>query len=160
MSAPPCAPLFGPHVSAVRRPFPPCLIYFSHQTASNMSIYMSYEYRVLTLLRTGSSVRFRRGTPLGSVQSTKTSPSPAERVGGVTARRTSCLDFRDSLAFSFSSRLSVPRGLATSPPRHRVTNYGAATEARAQAGRQEEKGCQKNKKPIDWSIKTSCSMSV
>ena len=27
LSAPPCAPLFGPRVSAVRRPFPPCFIY-------------------------------------------------------------------------------------------------------------------------------------
>ena len=29
LSAPPCAPLFGPRVSAVRRPFPPCFIYVS-----------------------------------------------------------------------------------------------------------------------------------
>ena len=28
LSAPPCAPLFGPRVSGVRRPFPPCFIYF------------------------------------------------------------------------------------------------------------------------------------
>ena len=27
LSAPPCAPLFGPRVSAIRRPFPPCFIY-------------------------------------------------------------------------------------------------------------------------------------
>ena len=30
VSAPPCAPLFGPRVSAVRRPFPPCFLYFYH----------------------------------------------------------------------------------------------------------------------------------
>ena len=31
LSAPPCAPLFGPRVSADRRPFPPCFISFTPQ---------------------------------------------------------------------------------------------------------------------------------